>query len=321
LAKLGQSTNLFGMTSILRPLVLLALGSSCALTQVHSPEAPERLVAFADVHGDFDATLRALRLAGAIDETGHWCGGELVVVQTGDQLDRGDGEQQILELFERLGGEARAAGGAFHSLLGNHEIMNAAWDFRYVTPGGFEDFCDFPGAAALDLAAPELEEFEPAHRARAAAFQPGGPFAVMLASHDVILVLGDTAFVHGGVLPAHVDYGIDRINDETEQWLLGNAEMPDVLRSAESPIWSRHYSLDPTVESRALLEETLTKLGIKRIVVGHTVQENGIQSHFDGQAWCLDVGMARHYGGPIEVLEIVGDQVTILREQAPALVQ
>lgn len=303
------------MNRRLLPLVLLALGSSCALPQAQTAQSPQRLVAFADVHGDYDATLRALRLAGAIDEAGHWSGGELVVVQTGDQLDRGDGEQEILELFERLGSEAHAAGGAFHSLLGNHEIMNAAWDFRYVTPGGFEDFGDLSGAAELDLAAPELEEFEPAHRARAAAFRPGGPFAVMLASHDVILVLGDTAFVHGGLLPAHVDYGIDRINAETEQWLLGNAEMPDVLRSAESPIWSRHYSLDPTEESRALLEETLAKLGIKRIVVGHTVQEDGIQSHFDGQAWCLDVGMARHYGGPVEVLEIVGDQVTILREQ------
>jgi hypothetical protein len=64
------------------------------------------------VHGDFEATRRALRLAGATDEIDKWIGGDLVVVQTGDQLDRGDGEQAILELLARLQHEARAAGGS-----------------------------------------------------------------------------------------------------------------------------------------------------------------------------------------------------------------
>jgi hypothetical protein len=44
----------------------------------------------------------ALRLAGALDEHDHWTGGRLVVVQTGDQLDRGDDEPEILDLLERL---------------------------------------------------------------------------------------------------------------------------------------------------------------------------------------------------------------------------
>ena len=50
------------------------------------------------------------------------------MVQTGDQLDRGDQEQEILDLFERLRIESEAAGGAFHALLGNHELMNARLD-------------------------------------------------------------------------------------------------------------------------------------------------------------------------------------------------
>src|SRR5690349_1495369 len=45
--------------------------------------APERLVAIGDVHGDYEATRRALRLAGATDENDRWIGGELVIVQTG----------------------------------------------------------------------------------------------------------------------------------------------------------------------------------------------------------------------------------------------
>jgi Icc-related predicted phosphoesterase len=294
-------------------LVLAALGSSCTspAPPPSEPLEPQRIVAFADVHGDFDATLRALRLAGAIDESRHWIGGDLIVVQTGDQLDRGDGEQDILELFEQLAVEAAEAGGEFHSLLGNHELMNVAWDFRYVTPGGFEDF---EGTTRTDLEAPEFASLTQDKRARAAAFQPGGRYALALAEHDVILVLGDSVFVHGGVLPKHVEYGIDKINDQTKQWLLGNIDQPDVLRGPDSPIWARTYSLDPDEAAAITLRETLDSLGVKRMVMGHTIQEGGIRVLCEGDAWCLDVGMASHYGGPIEVLEILGDQVTVLRE-------
>src|SRR3954471_22640523 len=102
--------------------------------------AVERIVAIGDLHGDVAALRATLRLAGAIDEAGKWIGGKLVVVQTGDQLDRGDDEPQILDLFQRLRIEAAAAGGAVHVLNGNHEVMNVQADFRYVTPDGFHDF-------------------------------------------------------------------------------------------------------------------------------------------------------------------------------------
>ena len=83
--------------------------------------APERLVAIGDVHGDLSATRRALVLAGAIDQTDRWIGGGLVIVQVGDQLDRGDDEQEILELLDRLRDEAEVAGGRF---IFSMEIMS-----------------------------------------------------------------------------------------------------------------------------------------------------------------------------------------------------
>ena len=107
-----------------------------------------------------------------------WIGGDLIVVQTGDQLDRGDEEQSILELLDRLQDEATAVGGAVHVLNGNHELMNARPDFRYVTEGGFEDFEDAVVIAEEDSL---LLAYEPDQRARVAAFRPGGPFALMLA--------------------------------------------------------------------------------------------------------------------------------------------
>ena len=87
------------------------------------------------LHGDLEATRRALRLAGAIDASDHWIGGGLVVVQTGDQLDRGGDEPEITALLSRLAVEAVEAGGAVHVLNGNHELINVGLDFRYVTAG------------------------------------------------------------------------------------------------------------------------------------------------------------------------------------------
>ena len=62
------------------------------------------------------------------------------ILQVGDQLDRGGGEIAILFLLERLRREAAAAGGALHTLNGNHETMNVSGRHRYATPGGHADF-------------------------------------------------------------------------------------------------------------------------------------------------------------------------------------
>ena len=290
-------------------LTLLVAATSCV------GEDDQRIVAFGDVHGDLEAARGALRLAGAIDEQDRWIGGELIVVQTGDQLDRGDQEQAILDLFERLRIESKAAGGAFHALLGNHELMNARGDLRYVTDGGFADFMD---AVEYDPGDSLLADFEPHQRARMAALMPGGPYADLLAQRQVILRVGDNVFVHGGVLPDHVAYGIDEINRSAQAWLRGEADLPPVLQGSESPQWTRLYSQDPDSLACGVLEKALTALEAKRIVMGHTIQESGITSACGARAWRIDVAMAAYYGGSVEVLEIVGDSVRVLIEAHPS---
>ena len=106
------------------------------------PAEPVRVVTFGDVHGDAGAARGALKLAGVLDDSDAWIGGTTTVVQVGDQLDRGDDEREILDLFEDLQVQAAEAGGALYPLLGNHEVMNVELDLRYVTDGGFADFAD-----------------------------------------------------------------------------------------------------------------------------------------------------------------------------------
>jgi hypothetical protein len=280
--------------------------------------APERIVAFGDVHGDLAATRRALRLAGAIDAGDRWVGGKLVVVQTGDQLDRGDQEREILDLFDRLMDEAQRAGGAFHPLNGNHETMNVLADFRYVTSVGFSQFADVQ--PPTDRAG-VLQRLLPEVRGRAAAFLPGGTYARKLARRRVVLMVGDTVFVHGGVLHKHVAAGIERLNDETARWMRGErSSPPSLVERSDGPLWTRAYGAPgPGPEACTELDRTLEALAAKRMVVGHCVQDGGVSAACGDKAWRIDIGLAAHYGSrPPELLEITAAGVRVMRQPGEA---
>ena len=273
-----------------------------------SVEAPDRLVAFADVHGDLDATRDVLRLAGLIDDADQWIGGATVVVQTGDQLDRGDGERAILDLFESLSQQAWDAGGAFYPLLGNHETMNVELDFRYVTTGGWAEFADIE----YDPSDEQLAAYPEEQRGRVAAFRPGGPYAMLLAGHNLTMMVGDTVFVHGGILPSHAEAGLETINADVQAWMRGEADEPDDwIHSSDAPVWTRDYSSDPDAADCADLEEALEILGASRMVVGHTVQDTANPACND-KVWRIDVGMSSYYGGSPTALEISGETVTLI---------
>ncbi len=257
-----------------------AAGKPCTLVANPPVVANHRLVAIGDLHGDLDAARAALRAAGAIDASDHWIGGDLVVVQTGDVLDRGDGETGILELLDRVGRQATAAGGAVVPLLGNHELMNAEGDFRYVTPGGDRDF---DGDRAHELA-------------------PGGKWAKRLATHDVIAIVDGTVFSHAGVLGDWAG-AVAATNLAARCWLDGQGPPPAVANAQDGPVWTRALGGDQ-VDCDAL-HAALHALGAQRMVVGHTVQQpEHITSRCDGALWRIDVGMTKIFGGPIEVLEL-----------------
>lgn len=287
--------------------------ASAAKVEVKSEvyEAPKRLVSFGDVHGDLEATRKALKLAGAIDDKDEWIGGDLFVVQVGDQLDRGDDDKAIMDLFDKLRDKAKAAGGTFIALNGNHEFLNVMFDFRYATPGSFAPFA---GIITEDKA---VKGLPPSHRSRAAAFMPGGPYARMLAEQPFFAIVGDTVFVHGGITKQHLDYGLDKLQRETKDWLEGKAKNPPALMlDPEAPVWTRKYSDKSTGKDDCdELAKVLDALGKKRMVMGHTPQLKGVSFACDKRAIRVDVGMSRGMNAaPVEVIEIVGDEVKVLKE-------
>jgi hypothetical protein len=144
--------------------------------RMHILPPARRIIVIGDIHGDFDAAVKCLILAGciaAIEPPMHktvenmdaffklliWTGGDTQVVQLGDQIDRVRPHQwdknsisqteahedegttlEIFFLFWHLNQLALPQAGAVHCIIGNHEIMNIEGDFSYVSSAEFYSF-------------------------------------------------------------------------------------------------------------------------------------------------------------------------------------
>ncbi|KAJ7158618.1 Metallo-dependent phosphatase-like protein [Mycena filopes] len=98
------------------------------------------IVAVGDLHGDFGNAQKVLQFSGVVDEFGNWTGEADFFVQTGDIIDRGDDTIKLYFWMEQLRVQAAAVGGVVLSHLGNHEVMNAIGDWRYVYPTEINTF-------------------------------------------------------------------------------------------------------------------------------------------------------------------------------------
>jgi hypothetical protein len=82
-----------------------------------------RVIAVGDVHGEYDVLQRILLHAKLADSSGHWTGGNAILVQTGDVIDRGPKSLESVDLIRSLQEQAIRSGGKVVRLLGNHELM------------------------------------------------------------------------------------------------------------------------------------------------------------------------------------------------------
>lgn len=223
-----------------RALVLiagLALGRAIHAETEWRFSGVDRVVAIGDIHGAYDAFERILLRAGLIDSSHAWTGGHTHLVIDGDTLDRGPGSRKALDLIMALEPEALAAGGQVHFVLGNHEVMNLTGDRRYVSNAGYAAFADEEPAEEREAAferyrrtldgpvntARARRMFDEAYPmgffARGDAFSPEGVYGAWLLQQPVILVIGDTVFVHGGLSETVIAYG-ERLNSELHQQLV-----------------------------------------------------------------------------------------------------
>jgi hypothetical protein len=329
----------------------------------------QRLLAIGDLHGDLKATILSLKMAGVISQDIsnherdikkiHWTGGESFVVQLGDQIDRvrpsslyqnlcrpddpeliedEGNDLKIMCLFDQLDKEAREVGGRCISILGNHELMNADGDFRYVSP---REFCEF-GNYFRASRSQKNRDVPFGYVERKSAFARGGVLAKRMAAYRYAIVqVGSWLFVHGSLHPdVAKKYSISKINQSISNWLLNtnkeDTEDIDFLYHNEndtvSPFWSRLYSdhEDFNEDKKKQFFETLEYVNevnkseqsvtAKGMIVGHSPQfmyGKPMNSDLDGRLWRVDVGVSRAFGKEVcdsdsnlrrvQVLEIVND--------------
>ena len=263
----------------------LAIPTQVERTQMPLP-AGARIVALSDIHGQYGLMLRLLRAHRVIDDKDRWALGRDHLVITGDVFDRGDKVNEVFWLLFQLQQQAHAAGGAVHFLLGNHETMVLYDDLRYINPKYVE--------VARLLGRPYASLY-------GADTVIGG----WLRTRPVMLKLGDTLFLHGGIAPENLDLvaGIDATN-ATYRGSLGVAK--DTVKAdpatarlydgKRSPIWYRGYFNGElaTPDVRTLVD----RLGLARIVVGHTTMDEVVSFH-GGRIIAIDSGIKRGESGQL----------------------
>lgn len=240
----------------------------------------------ADTHGEYEIATELLLRHGVIDERLRWAFGRGHLVVTGDMLDRGAHQIELLWLLYALEGQAARAGGAVHVLIGNHEAMVMRGDLRYLHPR-------YPRTAkTLSVGS------------YAALLGPDTVLGQWLRSRPAMLKLGDMLFVHGGVSPELVASGltIAQVNDASRAALdipMSERERLDEVQQLvigqEGPLWYRGYFPERggTVPAAlADVEASLRYFGVSRIFIGHTAVER-VTALFDGRVVAVQVYPSR----------------------------
>ncbi len=206
----------------------------------------QRVVAISDPHGAYDALLGTLKNAAVIDDNRQWIGGQTHLVITGDLLDRGADSRKIMDLVMALESQAPESGGMVHLTLGNHEVMNLVGDLRYVASGEYAAFAAEETAEARERwfrifsanrdseeDAGLREEFDrdrpPGFYAHRQAFSSDGYYGKWLLTKPVMVVINDTAYVHGGLPALVADYSLEELNEELRSQVVDYVKQTEAL--------------------------------------------------------------------------------------------
>src|SRR5579864_4724116 len=288
-----------------------APGRSRSKEQPGTWEGIDRIVAVGDVHGDYDQLVAVLKTAALVDDQLNWTGGKTHLVQTGDILDRGPDSRKAMDLLMRLEKQAEEAGGYVHALIGNHEAMNVYGDLRYTSPGEFAAFRD----EEFEKKHPPDGTHPPGYAEHRKEFSPDGTYGKWIVSHDAVIKINDTLFLHGGISAKYVSTKIRDINEKVRQELKGDAGKLEggIVKDPDGPLWYRGLaSGDAALEP--LVEKIRKNFGVERIVISHTYAEAAITPRFDRKVILIDIGLSRVYDGigKVGCLVIEGEQVYVL---------
>lgn len=234
-----------------------------------------------DIEGNFKAFKKLLQANKVIDENFNWIFGDGHLVLTGDFVDRGDQQTEVLWLIYSLEEKAKDAGGYVHYVLGNHEIMNMNGDLRYLNPKYTQN------AILLNKNFMSL-------------YDENTELGRWLRTKNVIEKIGDILFCHAGVSQAvnRMDLSTKEINKLARPYYADTmyqytSPKTDTLYSDLGPFWYRGYYYGTTRASIGQVDSTLSSYKVKHIATGHTVIADTISILYNGKVLNTDVHHAK----------------------------
>jgi hypothetical protein len=302
----------------------------------------DRVVAIGDLNGACSVLRDILQGTGVTDARDQWIAGKTHLIQVGDVFNRGPAAREAFALLRSLGDKARSKGGKVTALLGNHEVMTALRNEAYCT---VEEYLSFatetqraawparvaraqkrlyrdhrPGGPILPLS-PRVEEWMihhvPGRTALRRAMGPRGEIGEALRSLPIATVAAGCVFCHAALTPRWARLGIEGLERAVrDAWqkaprFFEDLDARDLLRAARGPLWNRQITLHENAATRGQIERSLARLGVERMVVGHTQtdhipggQPGRISLRHDGKLVCIDVGLGRRTPSPRTALII-----------------
>lgn len=297
--------------------------SAFAQTPQDTFENVKRVVAFGDIHGDYQVFAQLLRTAQLTNAKNSWIGGDTHLVLTGDYVDRGPDSAKVMDLVMDLEREAQKAGGQVHALLGNHEVMDIYGDLRYVTKEDYKGYQqpnskelrDAQMQAALDglkqNKTPPPDEaawrktYEDQHPLgwveHRLAFLPSGKYGKWLREKNTIIKIDDMIFLHGGIGPKYATASRREINEKVRAELADSSKLAGGIANdgEDGPLWYRGMATNSENDAamQVLVDQVLKTQQARHIVIGHTVMP-AILPRFGGKVIAIDVGLSKVMGGP-----------------------
>ena len=242
---------------------------------VRPPRSNQKIFVIGDVHGDLGLLLCLLH--DCADVVGHdlcWRPGENAwVVLLGDMVDRYrpgmqnqpksemEHEEVLIQLYlNKLDAQARQHGGRIFKIIGNHEIMNVTGDSSYASNAGRRSRRRFP-------------------------LERGSPFARAIATDNsyIVLQIGAWLFMHAGI-GGLTRKNLDRlrgVNSAAHELFRGRSKFRNPSATAflmheNGPAWDRSFGFgcrNRLLSSKLKLVEEITGHTIKKMAIGHTIQE------------------------------------------------
>lgn len=240
---------------------------------------PEKFLAVSDIEGNLEAFVMLLKDAQIMDTNYNWTFGDGHLFFVGDMFDRGTNVIECLWLLYRLESQAEAVGGKIHFVIGNHDIMNLIYDFRYVAQKYITN---------SQLMNETLESI----------YAGDTELGRWLRTKNIIEKVEPFIFLHGGISPE-----LNALNlsyDEINYW--GRYRMDSLCQTNECSIINggSDYGL---YWYRGMAEEALSQQEVSGIisdfngdmvVLGHTVFDN-VTLLYEDQVICIDMDHEENY--------------------------